>query len=657
MCFSKVACIKCSRLYISFTINIPESCTFQLDVACFVNPGKFTELGRFQCFCGLISAFSHLGRCHCEAITIAGKRTNRIGNTLCGFLGNIVRHSTLLHGCCCGFLGCRLFDSRFFNSCLFNRGFFSCGFLCSRSLCGCLSCGFRCGLCRCFGNQIVDIGCVVHLCTEVDLLFLYNAFFLDLEVVHSITDCIAVGCLNFLHHVLAGSHIHQIGTCTAGNKALGKIALCAILIDIEDADGRTGQEALAVLSKLIDFNLIMGSHAEDGSGAVIRSVTELRTAVKILGDQRTGEVTTLVFIHAAGISAVGKHCPFIGYIGIGCQNGTLEVVADNQLTAFGHIIEIVQKACYAGMVVLTLVRIGSVFSGNPGFHIILIDDLCEFLAVVGIGIGKMNHFTIAAGIDIHNDVGIFPCTGRTIVVHNRTRLFELGNIAVLNISTLYKILPLGICQTEVDAFSHFFRSGVGENSNVCLLGSIVNHFEFAICGLTAQLQAVGFQHDKLIFDAEVIGLEELVLVAVVVSAVLEVLRSIGEIHTAADPENLTVVRVQLLNGTLIDDQVGKTGVIQKNLELCVLIALVQLDEVTLADFIVPTHVVGEVCTAAHGHTALGVGVMRFEIFFQENAELGCNTQCICIVCIVKGACEIVSAQAAVFADKQRYVIS
>ena len=228
----------------------------------------------------------------------------------------------------------------------------------------------------------------------------------------------------------------------------------------------------------------MGSHAEDGSGAAVRSVTELRTAFKALGNQRTGEVTSQIllklFIYKilyGLIRMLLNFCtdqihPLIGYIGIRCQNGTLEVIADDQgLTCF---VEVVQKAGYTGMVVLTLIIAGNRISGNPCFRTILCNDLCELGTIIilivsrlAIRIAKMQITVCTAGY-IDYDVRIVPCFLFTLVADNGTGLFQLRNISVLNVGTFHKLCPFFFGQIKIDGFCCIIVTGVCKYSNITL---------------------------------------------------------------------------------------------------------------------------------------------------------------------------------------------
>ena len=216
---------------------------------------------------------------------------------------------------------------------------------------------------------------------------------------------------------------------------------------------------------------------------------------------------------------------------------------------------------------------------------------------------------ISASGDIDHDVGVAPSGGAAVIGDDGAGRFQLRNVLILDVDALLILCPFLWCQGEY----HLFRRGCAAGIRKC--GGVTADGECPRRLLAAQLLAVFLEQCKLVCHGEVRRLEELVF-GILIRAVFPVVRiSIVHVHAVADPEDLSVVGVQLAHRSAADDEVGKTAVPQQALQRFTGV------KVTFAHFIIPADVRRQIGAAAYGNTSLCIGIMGFEIVFQKYAEL------------------------------------
>ena len=253
------------------------------------------------------------------------------------------------------------------------------------------------------------------------------------------------------------------------------------------------------------------------------------------------------------------------------------------------------------MVVIFLVIIQG--TGTSHGNII---DVCELLPVFVVDIRDVQ---IPASGDIDHDVGVVPSGRAAVIGDDGAGRFQRWNVLILDVDALLILCPLLRCQGEY----HLFRRGCAAGIREC--GGIAADGERACRLLAAQLLAVFLEQCELVCHGEVRRLEELVF-RILIRAVFPVVRiGIVHVHAVADPEDLSVVGVQLAHRSAADDEAGKTAVPQQALQRFAGV------KVAFAHFIIPADVRRQIGAAAYGKTTLCIGIMGFEIVFQKYAEL------------------------------------
>ena len=253
------------------------------------------------------------------------------------------------------------------------------------------------------------------------------------------------------------------------------------------------------------------------------------------------------------------------------------------------------------MVVIFLV----IIRGTGASHSNII-DVCELLSVFVVDIRDVH---ISASGDIDHDVGVAPSGGAAVIGDDGAGRFQLRNVLILDVDALLILCPLLRCQGEYYLFRRECAAGIRE------CGSVAADGERARRLLAAQLLAVLLEQCELVCHGEVRRLEELVF-RILIRAVFPVIRGgVVHVHAVADPEDLSVVCVQLAHRPVVDDEMGIAAVSQQAFQWFVGV------KVAFAHFIVPADVRRQIGAAAYGNTSLCIGIMGFEIVFQKYAEL------------------------------------